>query len=101
MTAPASMTAPPPQTIPADPSVPGATMSEPSSPPAETTVTGTVVEGAQPSCRNLQADAGGRWALTGEPAAALAIGDHVTVLGMPRPDLISPCGRVFVVTSVR
>ncbi|WP_395727483.1 DUF5818 domain-containing protein [Nakamurella sp.] len=75
--------------------------SEPSVPPAGMTVTGTVVEGAQPSCRNLQTDDDGRWTLTGEPASDLAIGAHVTVTGTPRPDLVSPCGRVLVVTSWR
>lgn len=65
------------------------------------TVSGVVIEGAQPSCRNLQTDGGGRWTLTGEPASTLVVGDHVTVTGAPRPDLISPCGRVFVVMSRR
>lgn len=64
-------------------------------------MSGVVVEGAQPSCRNLQTDDDGRWTLTGAPAATLAIGAHVTVTGTPRPDLISPCGRVFVVASAR
>lgn len=73
----------------------------PSAPSAETTISGVLVEGAQPSCRNLQTEDGGRWTLTGELATTLVVGDRVTVIGTPRPDLISPCGRVFVVTSWR
>src|SRR5450755_2634068 len=40
-----------------------------------------------------------RHALTGPGTAALQVGERVTVTGRPRPDLISPCGSVFVVTS--
>lgn len=69
--------------------------------PGDVTVSGTVIEGAQPGCRNLQTDDDGRYTLTGPGTAALTVGDRVTVTGQPRPDLISPCGRVFVVTSIR
>ncbi|HEY7815402.1 MAG TPA: DUF5818 domain-containing protein [Nakamurella sp.] len=65
------------------------------------TMSGVVIEGAQPSCRNLQTDDDGRYTLTGPGTAELTVGDRVTVAGRPRPDLISPCGRVFVVTSIR
>jgi hypothetical protein len=73
----------------------------PSDSQTEVTLAGVVIEGAQPSCRNLQTDDDGRYTLTGPGTAELALGDRVTVTGRPRPDLISPCGRVFVVTSLR
>lgn len=69
--------------------------------PGDVTVSGMVIEGAQPSCRNLQTDDDGRYTLTGPGTSALTVGDRVTVMGQPRPDLVSPCGRVFVVTSIR
>lgn len=67
---------------------------------AEITVSGVMIEGLRANCRILQTDQR-RYALTGPGTAALRESQHVTVTGRPRPDLISPCGSVFVVTSVR
>src|SRR5450755_1248338 len=65
---------------------------------AEVTVSGVIIEGLRSDCRILQTDQR-RYALTGPGTAALQVGERVTVTGRPRPDLISPCGSVFVVTS--
>ena len=67
---------------------------------AEVTVSGVMIEGLRSNCRILQTDQR-RYALPGPGTAALRVGDQVTVTGRPRPDLISPCGSVFVVTSLR
>lgn len=72
-----------------------------SSPPptSETTLSGTIIEGAQPSCRILQT-ARRRYALTGPQTRGLRVGQRVEVTGSARPGLLSPCGATFVVTSV-
>ena len=67
---------------------------------AETTITGVMIEGLRPNCRILQTDQR-RYALTGPGTADLHVGEQVTVTGRPRPDLLSPCGSVFVVSSLR
>jgi hypothetical protein len=82
----------------ADPST--AQSADPSSaPPAEQTVSGVIIEGLRPQCRVLQTGLG-RYALTGSPTVAMVVGDRVQVTGQARPDLINPCGRTFVVSSV-
>ena len=95
--APPATSRPPAQS----PSAASAEPTVPSDSQTDVTLAGVVIEGAQPSCRNLQTDDDGRYTLTGPGTAELALGDRVTVTGRPRPDLISPCGRVFVVTSLR
>ena len=67
---------------------------------AETTISGVMIEGLRPNCRILQTDQR-RYALTGPGTADLHVGEQVTVTGRPRPDLLSPCGSVFVVSSLR
>jgi len=62
-------------------------------------VTGQIVEGLRPQCVMLQT-ADRRWVLTGKEAARLRMGQHVAVVGVPRPDLLSPCGAILVVSSV-
>ena len=66
---------------------------------SDMTVTGAIIEGLRSSCRILQT-ADRRYALTGAGTAELRVGDQVTVTGRPRPDLVSPCGSVFVVSSI-
>ena len=66
---------------------------------AEVTISGVMIEGLRSTCRILQTDQR-RYALTGVGAVDLRVGQQVTVTGQPRPDLISPCGSVFVVTSL-
>ena len=78
----------------------GDSMASSSAQAAEVTVSGVMIEGLRSNCRILQTDQR-RYALTGPGTAALRVGDQVTVTGRPRPDLISPCGSVFVVTSLR
>jgi len=73
-------------------------MASSSAQPAEVSVSGVMIEGLRSNCRILQTDQR-RYALTGPGTAALQVGERVTVTGRPRPDLISPCGSVFVVTS--
>jgi hypothetical protein len=63
----------------------------------EISVTGQVIEGLRPQCVVLQT-ANRRFVLTGAPARTLRPGDRVAVVGVPRPDLISPCGAILVVT---
>ena len=41
-----------------------------------------------------------RYALTGPGTVDLREGDQVTVTGRPRPELVSPCGSIFVVSAV-
>lgn len=106
----ASVTAPPaagsaPGSTPAVPPVgTGAAPSPSFGSPLAMTLSGVVVEGAEPSCRILAVDGadgagGGRWALTGAAAATLGFGAQVTVTGTARPDLRSPCGRVLVIAA--
>lgn len=66
---------------------------------AETTLTGTMIEGLRSNCRILQTDQR-RYALTGPGVKDLKVGDRVRVTGQPRPKLINPCGSVFVVSSL-
>ena len=63
----------------------------------EISVTGQVIEGLRPQCVVLQT-ANRRFVLTGAPARTLHRGDRVAVVGVPRPDLLSPCGAILVVT---
>jgi hypothetical protein len=63
----------------------------------EISVTGRVIEGLRPQCVVLQT-ANRRFVLTGAPARTLHLGDRVAVVGVPRPDLLSPCGAILVVT---
>ena len=63
----------------------------------EISVTGQVIEGLRPQCVVLQT-ANRRFVLTGAPARTLRRGDRVAVVGVPRPDLLSPCGAILVVT---
>ena len=63
----------------------------------EISVTGRVIEGLRPQCVVLQT-ANRRFVLTGAPARTLHRGDRVAVVGVPRPDLLSPCGAILVVT---
>jgi hypothetical protein len=72
----------------------------PSEAGAEVTISGVVIEGLRSNCRILQTDLR-RYALTGAGTAELLVGQQVTVTGRPRPDLISPCGALFVVTTLR
>lgn len=65
----------------------------------EISVTGQVIEGLRPQCVVLQT-ASRRYVLTGAPARTLHRGDRVAVVGVPRPDLLSPCGAILVVTHV-
>jgi hypothetical protein len=65
----------------------------------EVSVTGQIVEGLRPQCVMLQT-ANRRYVLTGKEAARLRTGQHVAVVGVPRPDLLSPCGAILVVSSV-
>ena len=66
----------------------------------EISVTGQVIEGLRPQCVVLQT-ANRRFVLTGTPARTLHRGDRVAVVGVPRPDLVSPCGgAILVVTHV-
>jgi hypothetical protein len=67
---------------------------------AEITISGVMIEGLRPNCRILQTDQR-RYALTGPGTADLRVGEQVTVTGRPRPDLLSPCGSIFVVSSLR
>jgi hypothetical protein len=63
----------------------------------EISVTGEVIEGLRPQCVVLQT-ANRRFVLTGAPVRTLHSGDRVAVVGVPRPDLLSPCGAILVVT---
>jgi len=62
----------------------------------EISVTGQAIEGLRPQCVVLQT-ANRRFVLTGAPARTLHPGDRVAVVGVPRPDLLSPCGAILVV----
>ena len=63
----------------------------------EISVTGQVIEGLRPQCVVLQT-VNRRFVLTGAPVRSLHSGDRVAVVGVPRPDLLSPCGAILVVT---
>lgn len=70
-----------------------------STPPGTITVHGTIIEGIRPTCRVI--NTGSRhYALTGPGTGDLHEGDMVTVTGLPRPDLINPCGVTFLVTHI-
>jgi hypothetical protein len=64
------------------------------------TVSGVIIEGLRPTCRVLQTDQR-RYALVGPHTEDLLQGQHVTVTGHERPDLINPCGLTFVVSAIR
>lgn len=66
---------------------------------SEMTLTGSIIEGIRPTCRILQT-ADRRYALTGPGTADLRVGDQVTATGRPRPELVSPCGLIFLVSSI-
>jgi hypothetical protein len=63
------------------------------------TVSGVIIEGLRPTCRVLQTDQR-RYALVGPETQELVQGQHVTVTGHERPDLINPCGLTFVVSTI-
>lgn len=65
----------------------------------ELTLSGVIIEGVRPSCRILQVP-DRRYALTGPDTQQLRIGQHVSVTGSVRPDMVTPCGTPFVVTSI-
>jgi hypothetical protein len=70
-----------------------------SGPADQTTVSGVMIEGLRPICRVLQTSQR-RYALVGPRTQELVPGQHVTVTGLERPDLINPCGVAFVVSAV-
>ena len=67
--------------------------------PAQTTISGVLIEGLRPTCRVLQTSQR-RYALTGPATQHLKEGDKVTVTGVERSDLVNPCGLTFVVDRI-
>jgi hypothetical protein len=65
----------------------------------EVSALGRIVEGLRPQCVVLQTS-NRRYVLTGSEAGGLRVGQQVAVVGMPRPDLVSPCGAILVVSHV-
>ena len=65
----------------------------------EVSALGRVVEGLRPQCVVLQTS-NRRYVLTGSEAGGLRVGQQVAVVGVPRPDLVSPCGAILVVSHV-
>ena len=79
---------------------PSPTVSSSALPPhEEVSALGRIVEGLRPQCVILQTS-NRRYALTGSEAGGLRVGQQVAVVGMPRPDLVSPCGATLVVSHV-
>jgi hypothetical protein len=95
----------------ATPSPPATTSSQPGKPPRptvsssalppqeEVSALGRVVEGLRPQCVVLQTSKR-RYVLTGSEVGGLGVGQRVAVVGVPRPDLVSPCGAILVVSHV-
>ena len=67
--------------------------------PAQSTISGVLIEGLRPTCRVLQTSQR-RYALTGPATQHLKEGDTVTVTGVERSDLVNPCGLTFVVDRI-
>jgi hypothetical protein len=65
----------------------------------EVSALGRVVEGLRPQCVVLQTS-NRRYVLTGSEAGGLRVGQRVAVVGVPRPDLVSPCGAILVVSHM-
>ena len=65
----------------------------------EVSALGRIVEGLRPQCVVLQTS-NRRYVLTGSDAGGLRVGQQVAVVGVPRPDLVSPCGAILVVSHV-
>jgi hypothetical protein len=65
----------------------------------EVSALGRVVEGLRPQCVVLQTS-DRRYVLTGSGATGLRVGQRVAVVGVPRADLVSPCGAILVVSHV-
>jgi hypothetical protein len=65
----------------------------------EVSALGQVVEGLRPQCVVLQTS-NRRYVLTGSEAGGLRVGQRVAVVGVPRPDLVSPCGAILVVSHM-
>ncbi len=68
-------------------------------PVQQLTVEGVIVEGIRSTCRVLDTGSG-RYALVGPTTTDLREGDHVRVSGEHHPELVNPCGRTFLVTSL-
>jgi hypothetical protein len=95
----------------ATPSPPATTSSQPGKPPRptvsssalppqeEVSALGRVVEGLRPQCVVLQTS-NRRYVLTGSEVGGLHTGQRVAVVGVPRPDLVSPCGAILLVSHV-
>jgi hypothetical protein len=75
---------------------------EPTKPPVEVTVTGTVRPGVEPGCLLLEDRAGGRFLLVGGDRAKLSPGSRVAVTGRVDRGLLSTCqqGEPLVVASI-
>jgi hypothetical protein len=65
----------------------------------EVSAVGRVVEGLRPHCVVLQTT-NRRYVLTGPEVRGLHMGERVAVVGVPRPELVSPCGAILVVSQV-
>ena len=79
---------------------PSPTVSSSALPPhEEVSALGRIVEGLRPQCVILQTS-DRRYALTGSEARGLRVGEQVAVVGVPRPELVSPCGAILVVSHV-
>ncbi|HYN18622.1 MAG TPA: hypothetical protein VEY96_11115 [Actinomycetes bacterium] len=77
------------------------TVTEPTPPVGEVTVTGTVTEGVEPNCLLLEAQ-GGPYLLVGGDRAELRPGARVAVTGRVDRDLLSTCqqGLPLVVAAI-
>ncbi len=65
----------------------------------EVSALGRIVEGLRPQCVILQTS-NRRYVLTGSGSGGLRVGQQVAVVGVPRPDLVSPCGAILVVSHM-
>ena len=63
-------------------------------------MTGQIVEGLRPQCVILQTREPPLRADRRARRRGLRIGQQVAVVGVPRPDLLSPCGAILVVSYV-
>ena len=65
----------------------------------EVSALGRIVEGLRPQCVVLQTS-NRRYVLTGSEVGGVGVGQRVAVVGVPRPDLVSPCGAILVVSHM-
>ncbi|QSB16086.1 hypothetical protein JQS43_07205 [Natronosporangium hydrolyticum] len=103
-TSPPAETPLPPRTPPESPPAPPVDppVAPPTPPTGEVTVSGTLVEGVEPSCILLQTEDGHLFLLFGDPVAELRAESPVTIRGEAQPSMASTCqqGVPFEVAEI-